>query len=209
MMMAVKIMTSKRVFRSGGRGCRSRRHRTRGRVLLAKYRRRRRHVRLLRVSLRARVRKRRVYFMRAFGGIDYSSILSSFWLLLLPLYNLLLRYATTKYLPLFRVGGGCSLRRRDSLCLFLSLSSFGIQPTMLLFLPLARTSSYLLNASLLFPHVSFQVRKHSCQTRAPSRECAETRERSRTYKSTPISSSPTIWVLDKPKSITYMESVCA
>ena len=209
MMMAVKIMTSKRVFRSGGRGCRSRRHRTRGRVLLAKYRRRRRHVRLLRVSVRARVRKRRVYFMRAFGGIDYSSILSSFWLLLLPLYNLLLRYATTKYLPLFRAGGGCSLRRRDSLCLFLSLSSFGIQPTMLLFLPLARTSSYLLNASLLFPHVSFQVRKHSCQTRAPSRECAETRERSRTYKSTPISSSPTIWVLDKPKSITYMESVCA
>jgi hypothetical protein len=208
-MMAVKIMTSKRVFRSGGRGCRSRRHRTRGRVLLAKYRRRRRHVRLLRVCLYKRVRKRRVYFMRAFGGIDYSSILSSFWLLLLPLYNLLLRYATTKYLPLFRVGGGCSLRRRDSLCLFLSLSSFGIQPTMLLFLPLARTSSYLLNASLLFPHVSFQVRKHSCQTRAPSRECAETRERSRTYKSTPISSSPTIWVLDKPKSITYMESVCA
>ena len=207
--MAVKIMTSKRVFRSGGRGCRSRRHRTRGRVLLAKYRRRRRHARLLRVSVRARVRKRRVYFMRAFGGIDYSSILSSFWLLLLPLYNLLLRYATTKYLPLFRVGGGCSLRRRDSLCLCLSLSSFGIQPTMLLFLPLARTSSYLLNASLLFPHVSFQVRKHSCQTRAPSRECAETRERSRTYKSTPISSSPTIWVLDKPKSITYMESVCA
>lgn len=161
------------------------------------------------VCTRARVRKRRVYFMRAFGGIDYSTILSSFWLLLLPLYNLLLRYATTKYLPLFRVGGGCSLRRRDSLCLFLSLSSFGIQPTMLLFLPLARTSSYLLNASLLFPHVSFQVRKHSCQTRAPSRECAETRERSRTYKSTPISSSPTIWVLDKPKSITYMESVCA
>ena len=207
--MAVKIMTSKRVFRSGGRGCRSRRHRTRGRVLLAKYRRRRRHARLLRVSVRARVRKRRVYFMRAFGGIDYSTILSSFWLLLLPLYNLLLRYATTKYLPLFRVGRGCSLRRRDSLCLFLSLSSFGIQPTMLLFLPLARTSSYLLNASLLFPHVSFQVRKHSCQTRAPSRECAETRERSRTYKSTPISSSPTIWVLDKPKSITYMESVCA
>ena len=207
--MAVKIMTSKRVSRSGGRGCRSRRHRTRGRVLLAKYRRRRRHARLLRVSVRARVRKRRVYFMRAFGGIDYSTILSSFWLLLLPLYNLLLRYATTKYLPLFRVGGGCSLRRRDSLCLFLSLSSFGIQPTMLLFLPLARTSSYLLNASLLFPHVSFQVRKHSCQTRAPSRECAETRERSRTYKSTPISSSPTIWVLDKPKSITYMESVCA
>ena len=121
MMMAVKIMTSKRVFRSGGRGCRSRRHRTRGRVLLAKYRRRRRHARLLRVSVRARVRKRRVYFMRAFGGLDYSTILSSFWLLLLPLYNLLLRYATTKYLPLFRVGGGCSLRRRDSLCLFLSL----------------------------------------------------------------------------------------
>ena len=209
-MMAVKIMTSKRVFRSGGRGCRSRRHRTRGRVLLAKYRRRRRHARLLRVSVRARVRKRRVYFMRAFGGIDYSTILSSFWLLLLPLYNLLLRYATTKYLPLFRVvSGRCYSRLRDSLSLFLSLSSISIQPTMLLFLPLARTSSYLLNASLLFPHVSFQVRKHSCQTRAPSRECAETRERSRTYKSTPISSSPTILVLDKPKSITYMESVCA
>lgn len=163
------------------------------------------------------MRKRRVYFMRAFGGIDYSSILSSFWLLLLPLYNLLLRYATTKYLSLFRVGGECSLRLRDSLSLSfspflspsLSLSSFSIQPTMLLFLPLARTSSYLLNASLLFPHVSFQVRKHSCQTRSPSRECAETRERSRTYKSTPISSSPTIWVLDKPKSIMYIESVCA
>lgn len=206
--MAVKIMTSKRVSRSGGRGCRSRRHRTRGRVLLAKYRRRRRHLRLLRVSVRAREKTARLFY-ESIRGIGYASILSSFWLLLLPLYNLLLRYATTKYLPLFRVGGGCSLRRRDSLCLFLSLSSFGIQPTMLLFLPLARTSSYLLNASLLFPHVSFQVRKHSCQTRAPSRECAETRERSRTYKSTPISSSPTIWVLDKPKSITYMESVCA
>ena len=201
-------MTSKRVSRSGGRGCRSRRHHARGRVLLAKYRRMRRHLRLLCVSVRACEKTARLFY-ESIRGIDYSSILSSFWLLLLPLYNLLLRYATTKYLPLFRVGGGCSLRRRDSLCLFLSLSSFGIQPTMLLFLPLARTSSYLLNASLLFPHVSFQVRKHSCQTRAPSRECAETRERSRTYKSTPISSSPTIWVLDKPKSITYMESVCA
>jgi len=123
MMMAVKIMTSKRVFRSGGRGCRSRRHRTRGRVLLAKYRRRRRHARLLRVSVRARVRKRRVYFMRAFGGIDYSSILSSFWLLLLPLYNLLLRYATTKYLPLFRVGRGVLLKT-TRLSLSLSLSLF-------------------------------------------------------------------------------------
>lgn len=60
--------------------------------------------------------------MRAFGGIDYSSILSSFWLLLLPLYNLLLRYATTNYLPLFRVEGGVLLKTtRLSLSLFLTL----------------------------------------------------------------------------------------
>ena len=155
------------------------------------------------------MRKRRVYFMRAFGGLItlpfYLLFGCSFCLSTTCCYATRLRNTSHS----FGWRGGCSLRLRDSLYLFLSFSSFGIQPTMLLFLPLARTSSYLLNASLLFPHVSFQVRKHSCQTRAPSRECAETRERSRTYKSTPISSSPTIWVLDKPKSIMYMESVCA
>ena len=118
--MAVKIMTSKRVSRSGGRGCRSRRHHARGRVLLAKYRRRRRHLRLLCVSLRACEKTARLFY-ESIRWVDYSSILSSFWLLLLPLYNLLLRYATTKYLSLFRVEGGVLLKTTR---LSLSLSLF-------------------------------------------------------------------------------------
>ena len=60
--------------------------------------------------------------MRAFGGIDYSSILSSFWLLLLPLQPA----ATLRdyEIPLTLSGGwGVLLKTtRLSLSLFLSLS---------------------------------------------------------------------------------------
>ena len=102
--MAVKIMTSKRVFRSGGRGCRSRRHRTRGRVLLAKYRRRRRHVRLLRVSLRAREKTARLFY-ESIRGIDYSSHFIFF--LAAPFASLQLAATLRDYeIPLTLSGGG-------------------------------------------------------------------------------------------------------